>query len=124
VAIIFDEIARAFSEIARITVSTGVNDPTPAQEFQWKGQTYDAVLITRISGTLWGPGGNADDSNLTVTVERSKFSGGPIPEPDDYVTFELDKFIIDIVKPSPDGSGVVISAHSMNRAAGIKEREM
>jgi hypothetical protein len=116
-----DEIARAFDAIAIITAESDPN-ATPAPQFDWKGQTYDAISAIETDGNLFGGGGLTIDDNLMIVARQSVFASD-LPKPEDYITYRGTKFIIDTAKTDSSSAGIILSCRRPERGAGILERQ-
>ncbi len=119
-----DEIGFVFSEFESVTASISGEDPTQQYKFTWSGTEYDAISVIEEQGNLFGPGGFTADGHLTVTARASIFTGDAVPEAEQFIFYKGKKFRIDIVKPSPDGSGLVFVCNDPDRGTGIVMREM
>ncbi len=127
-ALLTDEIARAYAEIDRVIASTDPDNPAVHANFlfTWKSTEYQALSIVEVKGNLFGAGGFTPDGGLTVSVRLDAFgdADAPVPEPEQFITYKSHRYRIDITKPTPDGSGLMIICNDPNRGAGIVEREM
>jgi len=124
-SLLSNELIFAYSEIGSITASLNISDPPSAQyKFTWNSTEYDAIAAIEILGEIFGAGGFTEDNNLTLTVQLSVFGGGATPTPHQFITYKGNQYRITQIKPSPDGTGIVIGCNDPDRGTGIVPREM
>lgn len=118
-----NELARAYSEIGRLSAALSPTDTTSGPVFTWKNVDYKALSVLRTDGNLFGAGGLASDNHLSLTVNATVFTVEQ-PKPEQMLTYNGREYRIKVIKISPTDSSMIIDCIDPLRAAGIIEREM
>lgn len=95
----------------------------PNAVFTWKGLDYACTPSKCIKGKLFGAGGFTPDNSLTLTARAADLPT-PGPQPDQFLTYNGDRYRIDLVSTSADLASVSLICNDPNRGAGVVEREM
>lgn len=119
-----NEVLRTLDEIARLTASLNPVDTSTQPTFTWQNAEYPAIAAVEVEENLFGAGGLGPINTLKLTVRRSVF-GDARPHAEDFVIYNVHRYVIKIVQPSPDGTAFIFTCMDPDRgAAFVHEREV
>jgi len=116
-----NDLDRMLAELQRLNSAVSEDDAGVLPTFIWDGTEYNCTRGANTKGNLWGAGGLTVDNNLTIFV-RVLDLPTTLPQPEQFITFEGDKYRIDTVSKSPDGAMLTLVCNDPNRAAGTVEQ--